>query len=100
MLACVCAQAEPSDALEYDHGDLAAGPGLILVVGRPHTGHQLPQRRLLFRHCRARPRGEALGADLDRDIRMYINSPGSVVSAVCVVLAVSNWIRFVHARTS
>src|SRR5581483_7811020 len=56
------------DPLEEDHRDLAGGPRLVLVVGRPDRGHRLPQRRALRRGGGAGAGLEALGQHLHVDL--------------------------------
>src|SRR5262245_50652747 len=75
--------AEPalrSDALQYDHGDLAPGPLLVLVVVGPAGEHGAPELGLLLRRRRPGPSLEPIALDLDLDSgrRLQVEIPRRV----------------------
>src|SRR4051812_24764444 len=55
-------------AFEHDDGDVAAGLGLVVVVGGPRRRHDPPQLGLLFGRCGTGAGGEDLVAHLQLDI--------------------------------
>src|SRR5690625_6422654 len=70
-----------SAPLEDHDGDVPAGLGLVLVVGRPLTSHDGPQFGLLLRRRRTRCRFEYLSLDLDGDrrVRLQVQIPRRVL---------------------